>query len=129
MPESSKVLNSLDPGIRWDDVVSRKPVFLDRHYLVIIWLRKVLGKHLSFMEHPCHDDIVRAVDIKCDQMSGLVHRRACLSFTTPFQVVEKITLSDITEGLHADPVCVVPEIFQCLVDQPTITLARLIAEF
>jgi len=33
MPESSKVLNSLDPGLRRDDVVSGKHVFLTGHYL------------------------------------------------------------------------------------------------
>ena len=84
--------------------------FSAEHYLVIIWLRKMLGKHLSFMEHSRHDDIVRIVDIKSDQMSGLVHRRSYCSFTTPFQMVEKITLPDVIDGLHADPVCIGPEI-------------------
>ena len=31
MPESSNVLNSLDPGIRRNDVVSGKRVFLTKH--------------------------------------------------------------------------------------------------
>ena len=38
MPESSNVLNSLDPGIRRDDVVSGKRVFLDGHYLICFLL-------------------------------------------------------------------------------------------
>ena len=95
----------------------------------IIRLRKMLRQHLSFMEHPRHDDIVRVVDIKSDQMSGLEHRWADWSFAAPFQVVEKITLPDVIDGLHADSVCVGPEIFQCLVDKLPITLARLAAEF
>ena len=108
---------------------ARIQLFASIDYLLIIGLRKVLGQHLSFMEHPRHDDIVQVVDIKSDQMSGLVDRRASWSFTTPFQVVEKITLPDVIDGLHADSVCVGPEIFQCLVDKSPKTLARLIAEF
>ena len=108
---------------------ARIQLFASIDYLLIIRLRKVLGQHLSFMEHPRRDDIVQVVDIKSDQMSGLVDRRASWSFTTPFQVVEKITLPDVIDGLHADSVCVGPEIFQCLVDKSPKTLARLIAEF
>ena len=33
MPESSKSLNPLDPGMRRDDVVSGKYAFLNRYYL------------------------------------------------------------------------------------------------
>ena len=35
MPESSKMLNSLDPGIHRDDVASGKHVFLERHQVTI----------------------------------------------------------------------------------------------
>ena len=34
--ESSKSLNSLDPGLRRDDVVSEKHAFLNRYYLVSV---------------------------------------------------------------------------------------------
>ena len=108
---------------------ARIQLFASIDNLAITRLRKMLRQHLSFMEHPRHDDIVRVVDIKSDQMSGLVHRWADWSFAAPFQVVEKITLPDVIDGLHADSVCVGPEIFQCLVDKPPITLARLVAEF
>jgi hypothetical protein len=96
---------------------------------VVIWLYQVSGKHLSFMEDPRHDDVVRIVDIESDQMAGLAHRRASRSYTTPFQVVEKMPLSNVIDGLHADSVCVSLEIYQCVVEKPSITLARLIAEF
>ena len=48
MPESSNLLNSLDPGLRRDDVVSGKHAFMDGHYLV-----SVNKQHLpSFRRRP-----------------------------------------------------------------------------
>ena len=41
MPESSKVLNSLDPGLRRDDVVSGKYVFLTGHQIANLPTRQV----------------------------------------------------------------------------------------
>ena len=55
---------------------ARIQLFASIDNLAITRLRKMLRQHLSFMEHPRHDDIVRVVDIKSDQMSGSVHRWA-----------------------------------------------------
>ena len=43
----------------------------------VILVQEVSGKHLSFMEHPGHDNGIRIVDIESNQMAGLSHRRAC----------------------------------------------------
>jgi hypothetical protein len=47
-----------------------------KDYSVFIWTRKVAGEHLSFMEEPRHDDVVRIVDIESDQMTGSANRWA-----------------------------------------------------
>jgi hypothetical protein len=43
---------------------------------MFIGVHEMSGKHLSFMEDPRHDDVVRIVDIESDQMAGLAHGRA-----------------------------------------------------
>lgn len=95
---------------------ARIQLFASTDHSVVIWPCKVSGKHLSFMEDPRHDDVVRIVDKENDQMARLAHRRACRNFTTPFQVVEKISLSDFIDGLYADSGGVVAKILHCLVD-------------
>jgi hypothetical protein len=42
------------------------PAFASIGCSVVIWLHKVSRKHLSFMEHPRHDDVVRIVEIESD---------------------------------------------------------------
>jgi tetratricopeptide (TPR) repeat protein len=47
MPESSNSLKSLDPGIRRDDVVLQKHLFLDRHYLAARHIKYLIAVLLS----------------------------------------------------------------------------------
>jgi hypothetical protein len=45
---------------------ARIQLFASKDYSAIIWLHKVSGEHLSFMEHLRNDDIVRVVDMESD---------------------------------------------------------------
>ena len=96
--------------------MARIQLFASTDHSVVIWPCKVSGKHLSFMEDPRHDDVVRIVDKENDQMARLAHRQACRNFTTPFQVVEKLSLSDFIDGSYPDSGGVVAKILHCLVD-------------
>ena len=49
--------------------MARIQLFASTDHSVVIWPCKVSGKHLSFMEDPRHDDVVRIVDKENDQMA------------------------------------------------------------
>jgi hypothetical protein len=89
---------------------------------------EVSGQHLSLMEQSGNDNRVRIVDIERNQMAGLSHRRASEILSTPFQVVNKIALSNVIDGSHTGASGIVAEILQGLLDQPPITPKRLVPE-
>jgi hypothetical protein len=83
---------------------------------------------LGFAQPLTHHDAAHRVDRERDEMPGLPLGGARESLPTPFEVIEKIALTDVINGAHAGAGCILATILQCVVDQLAIALACLVAE-
>ena len=81
----------------------------------LVFVTEVSTKHLSLMEHACHDNVPRSIEIERDEMPRSAHRRLGCTWGTGSQVIGEIPLADVINGSDPDPSWVLPEILECLV--------------